>query len=73
MIEVRKKRYQITLWVGSREEISEPGLRLEFDALEEATAALEHHRRMGLYRSGVMLDWRPDLQAWFFLDGYGLS
>jgi hypothetical protein len=73
MIETRKKRYQITLWVLSREDTSDPGLRLEFDGLEDALAAFEEHRRAGAYKSGLMVDWRSDLGEWFLLDQYSLD
>lgn len=73
MIDTPRKRYQISLWVVSREDPSDPGLHLEFDTLEEAQAAFEAQRRAGVYRSGLLLDWRKDWSTWLYLDGYSID
>lgn len=73
MIETRKKRYQISLWVESRDDRSTPGLRLEFDSLDEAIAAFEQHRTTGIYKAGLMLDWNQKLNTWFLVDSYSLN
>ena len=70
MIHTRHKRYQLSFWETSREDREKPGLRMEFDGLEEARAAFEQQRALGFYRAGLFLDWRNDLGEWFLVAMY---
>jgi hypothetical protein len=70
MIHTRPKRYQLSFWEISRDDRVKPGLRMEFDDLEEARAAFDRHRSVGFYRAGLFLDWRTDLSEWLLVDMY---
>ena len=69
MIHTRQKRYQLSFWEVSRDDRVRPGLRLEFDDLEEARAAFDQ-RTFGFYRAGLFLDWRDDVAEWLLVDMY---
>ena len=70
MIHTRQKRYQLSFWEVSRDDRVRPGLGLEFDDLEEARAAFDQQRTLGLYRAGLFLDWRDDVAEWLLVDMY---
>ena len=70
MIHTRQKRYQLSFWEVSREDRVRPGLRLEFDDLEEARVAFDQQHTLGFYRSGLFLDWRDDVAEWLLVDMY---
>jgi hypothetical protein len=57
MIELQPKGFQIHLWLTEDRSGVDPALKLEFDSLDEAKAELERHRKAGLHKCRVCIEW----------------
>jgi hypothetical protein len=70
MIHVQAQQYQVVLWENVDRLSGGPALRLDFDTLESAEAALQAHRQDGKYVSGVILEWHKHSGIWDLVDQY---
>ena len=70
MIHIQPKQYQVVVWRDETRLSGEPALRIDFDTIEDATAALRAHQATGYYRSGVLMEWRKHSAIWNLLEQY---
>lgn len=70
MIHIQPKPYQVVVWRDEHRLSGEPALRMDFDTLEEATRALNAYAAAGMYRSGVLMEWRKHSAIWNLLEQY---
>jgi hypothetical protein len=70
MIHVQLKRYQLVLWETADRGGAAPALQLDFDAVEEARAAFDNHRRAGHYLAGIMIEWHKTTSEWSLVDRF---
>lgn len=68
MIFVQTKRYQLSLWANANQRGE--ALHLEFDDREHADRAFADHKAQGLYRYGILFEWRKQENDWVLLGRY---
>lgn len=70
MIHIVPKPYQVVLWRAENRLSQDPALRMDFQTLDEAMAALGDHQASGFYRVGVLLEWRKQSGIWNLIARY---
>lgn len=64
MAPIPTKPYQLVVWGDGKRPSDDPALRLHFDTLQDAMAALDTHRGTGAYRSGMLMQWDKQSGRW---------
>lgn len=70
MIQAPTKPFQLALWALAEHGATAPALRMEFDSLDASRAEFERQRQSGLYRSGILFQWRKASGSWDLLERF---